>query len=286
MFYKQVKDPLEDDKMKELRGKKILVTGAASGIGRETALAFAREGSILLLSDIDADGLEELAGELSELSTECRTYSADVTKWDQVKEMADQVMKEFGGLDVLLNVAGVFIWADFMDTSLEDWEWMLGVNLWGPIHTMKAFLPGMMERNGGHIVNVASVGGLYAQFSVGAYCASKFALVGLGEALIQEVREHGIKVTTFCPGSTKTPIFDHIRVSGLDRDKLRKVFNIMNRMPANKTADMIIRAVKRDRSLVVTTLIGHLLYYMKKISPALIRAQVRPVRKLFNATMR
>jgi len=272
--------------MKELEGKKVLVTGAAGGIGREAALAFAREGSTLLLSDIDASGLEELAGELRGMGVECRTYTIDVTEWEQVEEMAEQVKNEFCGLDVLLNVAGVFVWADFVDTSLEDWEWILGVNLWGPIHTIKAFLPGMMERNGGHIVNVASAGGLYAQFSVGAYCASKFALVGLGEALIQELREHNISVTTVCPGSTRTPIFEHIRVSGLNRDKLRRVFNIMNRMPAGKTAAMIVKAVKRDRALVVTTLLGRMLYYMKKISPALVRVQARPLRKLFNTTMR
>jgi len=272
--------------MKELKEKKVLVTGAASGIGRETALVFAREGSILLLADIDAYGLEELAGELSDLGTECRTYLTDVTKWDQVKEMAEQVMKEFGSLDVLLNVDGDFVWTDFTDPSLEDSEWMWGVNLWGPIHTMRAFLPGMMERKSGHIVNVASTGGLAAMFSLSAYAASKFALVGLGEALLQELEEHNISLTTFCPGSTKTPIFDHIRVSGLNKDKLKKVFKIMNRMPADKTATIIVKAVKRDRTLVVTTLPGRLLYYMKKISPALVRAQVRPVRKLFNTTMR
>jgi NAD(P)-dependent dehydrogenase (short-subunit alcohol dehydrogenase family) len=272
--------------MKELRGKKVLVTGAASGIGRETALAFAREGSTLLLSDIDEGGLEETAGEIRSMGGECRTYITDVTDWGQVSDMAEQVVREFGGLDILCNVAGVFIWADFTDTSLEDWEWILSVNLWGPIHTIKAFLPRMIEKKIGHIVNVASAGGLYAQFSVGAYCASKFALVGMGEALLQEVKEHNISVTTFCPGSTKTPIFNHIRVSGLDREKLRKVFNIMNRMPAGKTADLIVRAVKRDRPLVVTTLPSRLLYFMNKISPALVRIQNRPLRKFFNTAMR
>lgn len=157
--------------MKELRGKTALVTGAASGIGRETALAFAREGSILLLVDIDAGGLEGLAGEFNGIGAECRTFITDVTAWEQVREMARRVSEEFGGLDILCNVAGVFIWADFVDTTLEDW-------------------------------------------------------------------------------------------------------------------DLIVKAVKRNRPLVVTTTPSRLLYYMNKISPSLVRIQNRPLRKFFNAAMR
>ena len=273
--------------MKELRGRTVLVTGAASGIGREAALAFAREGSVLLLVDIDNSGLEDLAGEMGRLGAQCMTYRVDVSNPKQVFDMARRVESDFGGLDILVNNAGVFVWADFVDTTIEDMEWMMGVNLWGPIHTIKAFLPGMIERRRGHIVNVASAGGLVTLFSTTGYCATKFGLVGLGEALLQEVSEHNIAVTTICPGSTKTPIINHIRVRGLDGEKLEKrIWPVANRYSAKKTGGIIVEAVKRDRVLVVTTLNMKVMYLTKRISPALYRALAKPFRRVFNAVAR
>ncbi len=271
--------------MKELGGKTVLVTGAASGIGRQTALAFAGEGSILLLADIDE--LEQAAREVRGIGAECRTYALDVSSREQVERVAAQVVSEFGGLDVLVNNAGVFVWADFLDTTLEDWEWMTGVNLWGAVYTMRAFLPGMIARGRGHIVNIASGGGLVTLPCLSAYSATKFALVGLSETLQHEVRGHNIVVTTICPGSTKTPIIKNIRVRGLDREKLKNVvFPIANRYPASKTAAIIVDAVKRDRRLVVITAQMKAMVYIKRISPALYRAMVRPFTRLFYSRMR
>lgn len=271
--------------MKELGGKTVLVTGAASGIGRQTALAFAGEGSILLLADIDE--LEQAAREVRGIGAECRTYALDVSSREQVERVAAQVVSEFGGLDVLVNNAGVFVWADFLDTTLEDWEWMTGVNLWGAVYTMRAFLPGMIARGRGHIVNIASGGGLVTLPCLSAYSATKFALVGLSETLQHEVRGHNIVVTTICPGSTKTPIIKNIRVRGLDREKLENVvFPMVNRCPASKAAAIIVDAVKRDRRLVVITAQMKAMVYIKRISPALYRAMVRPFTRLFYSRMR
>lgn len=273
--------------MKELRGKTVLVTGAASGIGRETALAFAREGAVPLLADIDAGGLEEVSRTLALMGAESRDYLLDVSKPGDVDEVASRIHDEFGGLDVLVNNAGVFIWADFMDTTPEDWDWLLGVNLWGPINTLRAFLPRMIERKTGHVVNVASAGGLYTLPALSAYCTSKFAVVGMTEALSQEVRGHGIAVTTICPGSTKTPIIKNIRVRGLDREKLEnRIFPIANRYPAEKAAARIVDAVKRERPFVLMTATMWVLYLVKRASPALFRGLMRPFTRLFYSRLR
>jgi NAD(P)-dependent dehydrogenase (short-subunit alcohol dehydrogenase family) len=271
----------------EIRGKTVLVTGAASGIGRETALAFARESAVLLLADIDAGGMAEVRQEVERIGAACRTYVADVSSAESVSEMAKSITSEFGGLDVLVNNAGVFVWGDFIDTTIEDWQWLMGVNLWGPIHTMRAFLPGMIERGGGHLVNVASGGGLVTLPALSGYCATKFALVGLSEALWQEVRDRGISVTTVCPGSTRTPIINNIRVRGLDRDKLtRVIFPVANRYPADRVGAAIVDAVKRDRAFVVLSANIKFMWWVKRLSPSLHRVMIRPFARLFYSRMR
>lgn len=269
--------------MQDLRGKKVLVTGAASGIGRELALAFAAEEATLLLADIDETGLEETARMLDGMKVHCRSYVVDISDRRQVGDMATKVREEFGGLDVLVNNAGVFVWADVADTTLEDWDWIVGVNLWGPIHTINAFLPGMIERKGGNIVNVASLGGLVTMPTVGAYSATKFGLVGLTETLQHELRPHGIAVTLVCPGNIRTPIIDHVKVRGYDREKLAKLsYGIMPRMAADKAAAIILKGVKRGRAMVVLTPSAHIMWYIKRLSPALYRTVLgSPMQKVY-----
>jgi len=267
--------------VKELAGKTVLVTGAASGIGRETALAFAREGCTLLLNDINEDGLDAATAELKALQTDCRTYLADVSNAEAVKLMADRVTEDFGALDILVNVAGVCVVADTVDTPLEDWEWIMGVNLWGPIHTVHFFLPSMISRKAGHIVNVSSAAGLIPFSLITAYTTTKHGLVGFGEALAQEMREHKINVTTVCPGVTNTPIIGHMRFHGYSAQKFEK-FNqtVINRsLSPARLAEMIVEGVRRNRPMVMPVS-ARILYVVKRISPRLVNyiiARGRPL---------
>lgn len=258
--------------MRDLKGKTVLVTGAAGGLGRELALCGAREGALPLLVDIKPQGLEETGGLLRSLGIEYRSYVANVSSPEEVGALAQKVGGEFGGLDILINNAGVFIWADFVDTTAEDWAWVMGVNLWSPIHTICAFLPGMIARGKGHIVNVASLGGLVTMPTLSAYSTSKFGLVGLTETLQHELEPLGISVTLVCPGNIRTPIIDHVVVRGYDREKLARVsFGLMPRMAPDRAASIIMRGVKKGRHLIVLTPTAHFMHAFRRLSPALYR---------------
>jgi short-subunit dehydrogenase len=274
--------------MKDLRGMTVLVTGAAGGIGRATAIAFARQGSRLALVDIDGDRLSETEAELLALGVECRSFVLDVASEDQVRELASSAEAQYGGIDVLVNVAGVGVAGDIADTTLDDWRWILGVNLSGPINTINVFLPGMIERGSGHVVNIASVGGLIGVPGLGAYCTTKFALVGLSEALSHEARERNVGVTVVCPGLTNTGIYERMRYRGVSREKAVRLFGPLARrcISSEKTAELIVRAVKSDRFLLVTTAHGMFGYCAKRLSPGLVRLVLRQGWRAQNAAKR
>lgn len=269
--------------MRELRGKTVLITGAASGIGRELTLASAREGAIVLLVDVDAGGLKELERLLRAAGAEHRSYIADVSDREVVRGLTGEVQGEFGGLDILINNAGVFVWADFADTTLEDWEWLMGVNLWGPILTIKAFLPKMIERGSGHIVNVASLGGLVTMPTLSGYSTTKFGLVGLTETLQHELEPHNIAVTLVCPGNIRTPIIDHTVVRGYDKEKLARMsYGIIPRLAADKAASRIIAGIKKGKAMMVLTPSANVMWYVKRLSTNIYRVMLgRSMHKVY-----
>lgn len=274
--------------MKGLDGKKVLVTGAASGIGRGAALAFGRKGSKLILVDVDARRLAKTESSLRDMGVECRAYCTDVSSASQVAELRRRVEADLDGIDVLVNVAGVAVGADIVDTTLDDWNRVLGVNLWGPIHTISEFLPRMIENRQGHIVNVASAGGFFAGAGLGAYCTSKFGLVGLTEALFQEVREHNIGVTAMCPGITNTPILDRVETRNMSHQKVMKQarFVLSHSVSTEKTGEMIVRAVELEKPIVVTTMLARLVYYLKRVSPRAFRLLAHLARRYQNEFLR
>jgi NAD(P)-dependent dehydrogenase (short-subunit alcohol dehydrogenase family) len=274
--------------MRDLRGKTVMVTGAAGGIGRATGFAFAREGAKLILVDIDGGRLRDTEAEMLALGTECESFVVDVASEDQVRELATRTEAVFGGLHVLVNIAGVAVGGDIADTTLDDWRWILGVNLRGPINAINAFLPGMLERGSGHVVNIASVGGLVGFPGLGAYCTTKFALVGLSEALYYEAHDRNVGVTVVCPGLTNTGIYKRMRYRGISREKAVRLFGRLARtaMSAEKTGELIVRAVKSDRFLLVTTAHGRLGYCAKRLSPGLVRLVLRQGRRAQNVMNR
>ena len=193
--------------MQELTGKTAVITGAASGMGRSFADRFARAGMNVVMSDIEAPRLDEAVTEVAEHGTRVVGEVTDVADGAGVDELADRAFSEFGGVHVLCNnagVAGLKGGPEFISTA--NWEWVLGVNLWGVIHGHRAFLPRMIEQGEGHVVNTASMAGHLPGHS--AYTASKWAVVGITQGLYNQMHreETGIGVSCLCPGWVKTDI--------------------------------------------------------------------------------
>ena len=261
--------------IRDLRGRTVLVTGSASGIGRESALAFARRGADLVLCDLNAKGLEETAEAIRALRQGTATTDVvDVSSADQMARFAEAVHARVPAVDILMNNAGVAIGGAFLDTSLADWNWILGINVLGVVHGCHYFVPAMVKRGaGGHVVNVASAAGYVSNGGLSAYSTTKFGVVGLSEALRQELAPHGIGVTCICPGIIDTPITTVARLVGAaatDEVRKRMVESYRGRGygPA-KVALGVLHAVERNRAVAPITPEAWVMYYAKRFVPGL-----------------
>ncbi|HYR96312.1 MAG TPA: SDR family NAD(P)-dependent oxidoreductase [Candidatus Binatus sp.] len=257
----------------DLRGRVALVTGAASGIGRETALAFARAGADLVVCDLNDAGLEATAEAIRAVGRTALDRRVDVSSREEMRAFAAEVHRQHGAVDVLMNNAGVGLGGGFLDTSLEDWEWILSINLWGVIHGCHYFLPPMVARGRGHVVNVSSAAGYLATAQLAAYSTTKFGVFGLSEALRDELRPHGIGVTTVCPGIINTPITGAARMRGAvatpeARAALVDIYRRRNYGPERVAAN-ILKAVARNRSVAPISPEAWVMYLMKRVSPGL-----------------
>ena len=252
----------------QLKGATVFVTGAASGIGRATAIEFARAGAAaLILNDINRKGLEETAVSIEKLG--CRTIQlpADVSDYDAVKNMAELAIGMTGRIDILVNVAGKAIVAPLEKMDMEEWRQVLGVDLFGALHTVHCIYPHMMKRRSGHIVNVASVAGLFALHPYNApYYVSKFGVVGFSEALMLEAHLHGVNVTCVCPGGVKTPIYDSSPFKGFSEEARKKAKSMLlaSAEEPEDTARTIVNAVARNKFLIVTTPLAKFAYFLRK----------------------
>ncbi|GAA0445695.1 SDR family oxidoreductase [Streptomyces sp. NPDC046215] len=264
-------------------GRLVLVTGAASGIGRATAFAFAEAGARVVAVDRDAEGAARTA-EMARLTGAPRAWGecADVSDEQAVEKLAAKVAAEYGVVDILVNNAGIGLSGTFMDTTAEEWRQVLDVNLWGVIHGCRAFGRQMAERGqGGHIVNTASAAAFQPFRALTAYSTSKAAVLMLSECLRAELAGQGIGVSAICPGIVNTGITSTARFSGVSddeqqrrRDKASRVYGKRN-YPPEKVADAILRAVLRNDAVVPVTPEAHGLRLMSRFTPRLRRAVAR-----------
>jgi NAD(P)-dependent dehydrogenase (short-subunit alcohol dehydrogenase family) len=193
--------------MEAFQDRVAVITGGAGGIGRAMAEAFAARGARLVLADIDEQALAGVASALRERGTEVLTVATDVTSVASVQALSDAAWGRFGAVHVVCNNAGVAVFGDMTTMTHADWQYVMGVNFWGVVHGVEAFVPRMIaQRAGGHVVNTASMAGLVGMRWLGVYCASKFAVVGLTEGLHRELQDHGIGVSVLCPMIVETNI--------------------------------------------------------------------------------
>jgi len=188
-------------------GKVAVVTGGGSGIGRALTLALAREGARVVVADVDEADAAETVRQVTAAGAEGLAIRADVADRRQVETLADRVFDRYGATHILCNNAGVVVHGGLEAATWEDWQWVVGVNLWGVVHGLLAFVPRMIAGGeGGHVVNTASMAGLIASQGLGVYNTTKYAVVGLSETLAKDLRPHGIGVTVVCPMGVATRI--------------------------------------------------------------------------------
>jgi 3-oxoacyl-[acyl-carrier protein] reductase len=191
--------------IKVLHGKKVVITGASSGIGEQIALLFAQEGGDLCLVARRAKELLQVAEQCRSFGVVARTIVADITDRVQVERMAQESYAVFDRVDILVNNAGYGKYGPFISMPIEEWDRMWMVNVRGTVLVTQAIIPSMIASKNGHIVNISSTHGIHTSANASAYCATKFALSGLTEALAKELWRYGIKVSAICPGGVLTP---------------------------------------------------------------------------------
>ncbi len=254
--------------MKTLRDKVAAVTGAASGLGRAMANAFAAEGMHVALADVDLQNIFQVEKEIRSKGVRALSMRVDVSKAAEVDAFSEKTISEFGSVHLVCNNAGVSPLGAVWESTLADWQWILGVNLWGVIHGVRAFAPRLIAQNEGHIVNTASVAGLISPPGSGAYNATKHAVVALSESLHHDLRSRGaaVGVSVLCPAYVPTGISDSERnrpgdLLNADQPKsqyqtekeamLRKAV-ASGRLSADDVARAVVAAVKEDRFYVLT----------------------------------
>jgi NAD(P)-dependent dehydrogenase (short-subunit alcohol dehydrogenase family) len=252
--------------LKELAGRHALVTGAASGIGEATAHELSARGARVSLVDIDPGGVARVAADVRARGGDAAHYVVDVASAEQVQDLATRAVRERGPVDLLVNNAGVAVVAPFTKTRPEDWEWMSGVNMWGPLRLTRALLPDMIARGRGHVVVVASLAGLVGAPGMVAYSTTKFAMVGFAEALRLELAGTGVGVTAVCPGYVRTKLHEATRYDNPGFKAFLDAPPSWYGMTSEHVAVELADAVADDRPLVVLgpEKVG---WWLKRIAP-------------------
>ncbi len=273
--------------VKDLRGKRCLLTGAASGIGRATALAAAARGAELVLTDLQAEALARVVEEVRAAGgTVLHAAPADVAEHEQVVAFAHDVHAAHGAMDVVMNVAGIATWGRIQELEHHHWRRVVDVNLMGPISVMECFVPPMIAADrGGHLVNVSSAAGLFGLPWHAPYSATKFGLRGVSEVLRFDLRRHRIGVTLVCPGAVRTPLSGTVTIVGVDKDspEMRAFVERFERRAVSpeRVAERILHGIEHDRYLVFTSGDIRFGHWVQRVLPAPYELSMRAMNRWF-----
>lgn len=247
--------------MRSFEGRVAAITGAASGMGRELAVELARQRCHLALSDVNEAGLEETVALVSASGVRVTRARVDVSDRQAVFQWADQVVKDHGQVNLIFNNAGVALATSLADVSVQNFQWIMGINFWGVVHGTQAFLPHLIRSGEGHIVNTSSIFGLMSAVSMGPYCVSKFAVRSYTETLRMELELAGLPVSTTAvhPGGIRTNIahaarldasLTHLGVKDFE-SSMTHFDTLLNTTSANSAARQILRGVRRNQRRVL-----------------------------------
>ncbi|MDN7121797.1 SDR family oxidoreductase [Nocardioides sp. ChNu-153] len=275
----------------ELAGRDVLVTGAASGIGRAVALRVAREGARLHLTDLREEPLLAVAAEVRAAGGEVGLVrAADVSDRTAVLALGADLTAVHGPMDVVMNVAGISAWGTVRSLEGHHWRSMVEVNLMGPVHVIEALVPPMVDAGrGGALVNVASAAGIIAMPWHAAYSASKFGLRGVSEVLRFDLAPHRIRVSLVCPGGVATPLTETVQIAGVDtttprfRRLLRRFRS--HAVTPEQAAEAIVAGVRKGRFWVYTSSDIRLLHLLQRLFPPGYRLAMTVLHRAANAAL-
>lgn len=255
---------------------RAVVTGGASGLGRALCLALARRGAKIVVADRDRSGAEETERQVRAAGATAHSYICDVSNSQEVEQLAMFADQQLGGVDLLVNNAGVSVTGTVGDVSLRDWEWIVGVNLWGTIHGCQAFIPRLRRQGKGHIVNVASVGGLLCFPTMGPYNVTKAGIVALSETMAAELKSSNVGVTVVCPNAFSTNLATNSR--GLDADQTAMVTRRMgeSKVQADDVARAVLAACERNELYVLPMSAGQWMWRLKRLMPERYHTKLMP----------
>ncbi|WP_029272676.1 3-ketoacyl-ACP reductase [Flavobacterium sp. KJJ] len=228
--------------MSELKNKNALITGAGKGIGKAIAIALAKEGvNVILVARTQAD-VDQVADETNKLGVKSLALSADVSDINSVNSAVEKALAEFKTIDILINNAGIGAFGKFLELEPSEWERIIQVNLMGTYYTTRAVIPNMIERQTGDIINISSTAGLNGNAVTSAYSASKFAVLGLTDSLMQEMRKHNIRVTALTPSTVATDLAIDLKLTDGNPEKV---------MQSEDVAELIIAQLKLNRRVFI-----------------------------------
>jgi len=255
--------------MDAFKEKIAIVTGGASGMGRAVCEELSRRGSTVVVADINGEGAGQVASSINQTGGRARAAQVDVTREEEVRKLIDETASEHGRLDYMFNNAGICVVGEERDVSLDHWRSVLDVNLFGVIYGTTAAYSLMVKQGFGHIVNTASLAGLVPATQEISYTASKYAVVGISNALRVEGADLGVRVSVVCPGFVQTGIFDAIVAVNVDKEKLLASVPFKN-MEATKAAQEILRGVARNRAIIVFPSHARIMWWLYRLHPSLL----------------
>ena len=258
--------------MQSFKGKRAFITGAASGIGRALAKALAEEEVEVALCDWDKGAVEKTLSDIKAMGGKGEAYGLDVSQRDAVHALADKLLAQKGGIDIVINCAGVAQSALIENLTYDDLEWVMGINFFGMVYGTKAFLPHLLQKGEGHIVNVSSVFGLFSVPSQSAYNAAKFGIRGFTEALRHELRETEVVVSSVHPGGVSTNIVRNMRRPQIENveeamEEFDQRFQEIAHTSSEDAAQIIIKGMKKGKMRILIGKDAHIMDAIVRLFP-------------------
>ena len=261
--------------------KVALITGAASGMGYALSQRLARDNWTVILTDRNQEQVNAAAKSLMGKGGERIATAVDVTDYAAINKVIDEVIGRHGRLDLVVNSAGVAIFGEMKDMSIDDWKPVINVNLWGAIYVTDVAYKKMVAQGSGHIVNIASAAGIVPSTMRIPYTTSKHGVVGLSTSLRAEAKKYGVKVSVVCPGVVNTNIFNTVKIVGAPQDMIKNEVKEKRVMSADTAAEHILRGISRNKAIIPLTVSAYLVWWVYRYTPGIYRMFLGKITKYY-----